>query len=99
PHPPSPPLPYTTLFRSHTPASAAFAKFGVCHRNRIGFFAGGTAQCPHAHRFVPRTFGSELGKHLALEQIVRFRIAEKTGDVDQRSEEHTSELQSPDHLV
>src|SRR5258708_11075486 len=46
---------------------------------------------PGARRVVDRLAGEQLVGELALEEHHRLVVA--------RSEEHTSELQSPDHLV
>src|SRR5207244_11256235 len=77
-------FPYTTLFRS---------KEGAAHRQRVAGElvgpAGVVAEGLDRHRDVD----------LLLEQrlpVVRVEDRRRDGD---RSEEHTSELQSPDHLV
>src|SRR5215216_6864032 len=48
---------------------------------------------PYTTLFRPR---HHLSRHLAR---LRQRAPSRRGDADARSEEHTSELQSPDHLV
>src|SRR5205823_10727446 len=91
PPPPSPLLPYTTLFRSEGlhPAHA------------------GRGRLPHPERSVERAAdlaparGSRAGPYPRL--LSRLRAVEMLGDVaeprEPRSEEHTSELQSLAYLV
>src|SRR5207244_9222721 len=95
PPPPLPPLfPYTTLFRSR-------------HRRRR---AGRGARRPGGPGGVPGGGGVD-DVMLELRQVHAYYgrshvlygvdLAAREGEVDavQRSEEHTSELQSPDHIV
>src|SRR5207244_11852568 len=85
-----PPLfPYTTLFRSrHPPPPAAGGGFRAAD--------GGAVRDRHARPEPRRTFGVQpehRGRGLLQPHghgLSRHR---------KRSEEHTSELQSPDHLV
>src|SRR5258708_17947147 len=80
-------FPYTTLFRSH-PCRRAHALFEAAVRHhaleRLGMFVG-DHQNPRAGLENLRRLHREHPE--ALERMVP------------RSEEHTSELQSPDHLV
>src|SRR5258708_29585288 len=69
-------FPYTTLFRSGTPASAMVGTSGRMGR-RWGVATAST-------RSLPARMAEMLGG--------------RSTNMD-RSEEHTSELQSPDHLV
>src|SRR5207244_6162096 len=82
--PPTPPLfPYTTLFRSHP-----YRELTLLRESMNGF----DDECPVERRAESTTTG---------EAKWDARISGITGiphDV-QRSEEHTSELQSPDQLV
>src|SRR5258708_31991537 len=78
-------FPYTTLFRSS---------------NRL------PSTLPTAAPHIPGEIKSGIGDHDAAQQIAgcrpRRRKARSTRGAlpdRQRSEEHTSELQSPDHLV
>src|SRR5690348_17462216 len=89
--PPSPPLfPYTTLFRSSAPcASAANPSVGVAtpgvqqRRAALAAEITATSPCGMTMRRPPAAATS----------------ATCCGVVTVRSEEHTSELQSPVHLV
>src|SRR5207244_11662995 len=97
PSPPTlPPFPYTTLFRSHPPVvllrGQAEPPGGGTHRGRDPGgdrreAPGGRARGPRAHR------------RRQLHGQVRRRGPRDHGVSGRRSEEHTSELQSPDHLV
>src|SRR5207244_9866474 len=94
----SPPFPYTTLFRS----------FGIRRQtaDEVAHFrfllipfppgAGGPADAPQARprRQVPQRLGHGHG----VVPTPFFSTMATLGRV-MRSEEHTSELQSPDHLV
>src|SRR5438876_3385072 len=88
--PPRPPLfPSTTLFRS------AAARAVPADRERewsavAGLLAGGLTDAPGLASAAPAALASLGALNPALG--ARFRTAE-------RSEEHTSELQSPVHLV
>src|SRR5258708_22099498 len=77
-------FPYTTLFRSPVP-------LGPIGRWRLGFqFVAALAQ-----RLLDLA-APEARLVVAFDQP---RHAARAGDLAGRSEEHTSELQSPDHLV
>src|SRR5207248_8793975 len=78
------PLPYTTLFRS--PLIGPDAQSLLEERNR--------------QIWAPRAAGARFGQENRPEAVrdVEQRI-EGRGQVEQRSEEHTSELQSPYDLV
>src|SRR5207244_13623741 len=96
--PSSPLFPYTTLFRSQ------FAMFG-------GVRFGGTltAEDAFAMGFDHVALAAGAGKPTVLDMpngLVRgvrtasdFLMALQLTGAARRSEEHTSELQSPDHLV
>src|SRR5207244_8405022 len=86
-----PPFPYTTLFRS--PAGCHRLEYARCEMRDAGCVVSAAAthpasRIPHPvalpHRHHP--IGVETRQHL-------------TTPIGPRSEEHTSELQSPDHLV
>src|SRR5207244_10703299 len=82
-------VPYTTLFRS------SCRRVGGSRRGR-----GGVDRRRHSTQEADR--GSEEGR-----RAERDRAAARLGELrrdhqrvqEERSEEHTSELQSPDHLV
>src|SRR5258708_28169306 len=80
-------FPYTTLFRSETALAVRAGDPPVTVRD-----AAGLRECLLASDaiFVPDTVASTAGIHIA-KVLAQLGIA--------RSEEHTSELQSPDHLV
>src|SRR5207244_11827217 len=88
-------LPYTTLFRSHAADLFALRTFGNIYtrimnptqavlESKVAALEGGTAALAVA------------SGHAA--QMLIFHAMMQPGD-EFRSEEHTSELQSPDHLV
>src|SRR5207248_11616374 len=98
PPPPSPSLfPYTTLFRSttvsgHTRASASDA-LGGCRR--ISTSCSKSPEVPHGFR---NTASDESDHHVSGSPSTR-RSNRSTISPWLRSEEHTSELQSPYDLV
>src|SRR5258708_8544522 len=82
-------FPYTTLFRSHMQQRA--------HRRDRE-----PAQLPlplHIGHLGNALYFDYLGVHQAAAVEDMLLIAELQLDAGVRSEEHTSELQSPDHLV
>src|SRR5207244_12985413 len=92
-----PPLPYTTPFRSAR--LAYFALYALQHR---GQESAGIATCEGGHittlrdtGLVSQVFDEEKLRALDGDMAVGHVRYSTTG----RSEEHTSELQSPDHLV
>src|SRR5207244_13523529 len=87
PHPTPPLFPYTTLFRSRCPCrrAPARAQFGN-HR------ADSQASFLVRRRQVP-------WDRIVLDGWRRCGPARVRRGTGSRSEEHTSELQSPDHLV
>src|SRR5258708_10521022 len=80
-------FPYTTLSRSHRPPFLS------------------DAECPHfgQGRLIPSdraAWQPTFGQPSPARSIARTSVAMPPGQtVSDRSEEHTSELQSPDHLV
>src|SRR5947208_9075354 len=81
-------FPYTTLFRSHDLPGMA------C--DDVGKRDGGTIK----HFGERLAIGIAKGSRIAHVAFVFFGLASLNGlPVETRSEEHTSELQSPDHLV
>src|SRR5205807_10362137 len=97
PHPPSPTLfPYTTLFRSAC-LSARCGRLAPLGRRRAPCRAG-------RWRALAGTAGRRRGAVAAAQLLENRRVLER-GDVlgdlfaARRSEEHTSELQSPCNLV
>src|SRR5438552_7368037 len=78
-------FPYPTLFRSQS------------RRKAVTQSHGATADAVrHARRAASDRHGSTLAARFALGSSGGVRCRSPTGP---RSEEHTSELQSPDHLV
>src|SRR5207244_8588239 len=90
-HPPSTLFPYTTLFRSA-------ALYGIKQRGelRAGYYAD-------LLLFDPRTVGRTANRRVFDLPAGASRLTCDAVGVHgvwvNRSEEHTSELQSPDHLV
>src|SRR5207244_11114894 len=84
PHPNPTLFPYTTLFRSPTLDQL------VCHNSAHTFDVERAARGEKFH--APR--GLRWAMQIFATPCDKFRIASNG-----RSEEHTSELQSPDHLV
>src|SRR5207244_11207796 len=98
-HPPTTPLPYTTLFRSEdalsTVAGATRTFFRVTAPKTIVVIPDTPAKRREYEEEIVRTFylsNADLKETMDLLRMVldARRIS--------RSEEHTSELQSPDHL-
>src|SRR5207244_10245205 len=86
PPPPSPLFPYTTLFRSL--ANGAGCRI---RRRRHHVRARTRRAAARSRRIERRPEGTAPD--------ARTRRPRRQADVAVRSEEHTSELQSPDHLV
>src|SRR5207244_13453712 len=85
--PPTPPLfPYTTLFRSHFPIPRATTAVWLVMPPRA-------VSTPSA-AFIPATSSGDVSTRARMTPIPC--PARRSAS---RSEEHTSELQSPDHLV
>src|SRR5690348_17923050 len=83
PPPSSPLFPYTTLFRSHCACPGAT-------RRGAGLVPGG----PEGH-----SRGDSKSKAIGRTSAIPHRPSRAHQSLDNRSEEHTSELQSPVHLV
>src|SRR5207244_8897480 len=98
PHPNPTPLPYTTLFRSTTDnrqltsSEVPYARHNALSREHNG----ATTAIGPAASTVWSTF-RPLADHIV--PVADDDIAAADRDFPVRSEEHTSELQSPDHLV
>src|SRR5207244_8300684 len=94
PAPPTSPLfPYTTLFRSSVPPRSITTGFPPRVAWAVTWSQRPTAT-PTQSNPAPRLDVEPATRTVTLARIPRlFRETEK------RSEEHTSELQSPDHLV
>src|SRR5207244_9207352 len=93
PPPSSPLLPYTTLFRSRAADHGAIVVGGAGRgAARAGAGAAGLSGDAGARRVAGGAV-RHVGER--AREAVRARRAAGAG----RSEEHTSELQSPDHLV
>src|SRR5207244_10551432 len=95
--PPKPKLfPYTTLFRSDRSDEEGCRSPAGDARKRLLAAHGERRRAGEAHAFAPKTIllddpvGVDDDAGLRRRQVQRAR---------RRSEEHTSELQSPDHLV
>src|SRR5207244_10598956 len=90
--PPSPPFPYTTLFRSSALGAHGVTVAHVVEDRRLDDYA-------------PAAWASVLVQRSAGASVVLAAGSERGNEVmahvgaRTRSEEHTSELQSPDHLV
>src|SRR5258708_10418982 len=82
-------FPYTTLFRSW-----AGERERGGHRERPGDIVAAERAAEAFRRFAGAHVALEDGPHGALQQR-----QERRRNAEKRSEEHTSELQSPDHLV
>src|SRR5258708_17966657 len=78
-------FPYTTLFRSSNQRFASAPSWKVC-------------QPRNARRYVSWTRSSARTGSRVSERAKRA-TSPRCGIIVLRSEEHTSELQSPDHLV
>src|SRR5947208_11366161 len=93
-HPPTPTLfPYTTLFRS---------QFQSRHTERRIYIWCARLDYWVEEALVELQFTHDVGTCQAIaEEIMNVAVDECAGRSAkcQRSEEHTSELQSPDHLV
>src|SRR5207244_12591432 len=92
------PLPYTTLFRSQQRARGEAGpppEGAIGHDDDHGesFFASLKKELVHDADFATR----EEGRTAIVEYIEVFYNSKRRHS--SRSEEHTSELQSPDHLV
>src|SRR5207244_12859694 len=89
----SPLFPYTTLFRSQIAHLVVIGRAHVDTREHHGPFRDAAGAIQDAHH-------GERGHGFARAGLAddRERLAPGNRKID-RSEEHTSELQSPDHLV
>src|SRR5207244_11148073 len=88
PPPRSSPFPYTTLFRSVL----------ILAGRAAGLHGAGLYGAGHA-RGQPLRLGGDLPGVGHLAPPDPELVPDRLGPEDHRSEEHTSELQSPDHLV
>src|SRR5207244_6315562 len=95
PAPRSPLFPYTTLFRSSM--LCLWRRLAFSLRNRDSRVSRASlAHRPRKVQPVPPT-GDQQTPFLSLKVWERLRRSAELAGL--RSEEHTSELQSPDHLV
>src|SRR5258708_11850829 len=85
-------FPYTTLFRSTPPAAAAAATNGAAAPAEAESEPGADGEA------VPELAGEDAEGEESSISLAAMELALKP-KVLERSEEHTSELQSPDHLV
>src|SRR5690348_17453792 len=81
-------FPYTTLFRSAVDAVEDVRETTTCHRCHESGGAPQTARCASSRLHVQWLWAD-----------CPRRMRSKTSVLPMRSEEHTSELQSPVHLV
>src|SRR5206468_4769267 len=96
-HPPPPPFPYTTLFRSTRPPRRA--KTRGPRRDRAPRERRAAAERPVCDRAAWRApTAAPLGRERAQHPETRRRRQERAAPA-WRSEEHTSELQSRSDLV
>src|SRR5207244_6278732 len=94
PPPHSPPFPYTTLFRSPPRHRLHHAR-----RHRIAVVPGAARGRDRRSAEPASRGGASAGARVpAAPPAQRVVLGRAVGD-PARSEEHTSELQSPDHLV
>src|SRR5207244_8377465 len=99
PRPPRPtPLPYTTLFRSscRLRPGTADSRIQVAVEHVHEEVAGEIERAEHEHA---RLHDRIVARADRLEDQSAEARPREHGLRDDRSEEHTSELQSPDHLV
>src|SRR5207244_12212656 len=94
----SPPFPYTTLFRSFAALGIPFERRGARTREYIEVMRQLWTEkaSSHAGEFVNFSGVLSYPKPVAAKGIPVWFGGESNAA---RSEEHTSELQSPDHLV
>src|SRR5207244_12307733 len=90
-----PPIPYTTLFRSHGEENRRDLLVSVEEGPGTSIAYGGGFEL--ARRVVPSDTGTQAEERLDAAPRGSFKISWR--NLFGRSEEHTSELQSPDHLV
>src|SRR5258708_32576384 len=89
-------FPYTTLFRSGTPIRPK--NWQMIDRTSFVPIVGRTAALAACSECLPAV-SSARGETRSTLSLARLAV-DRSGDVaGNRSEEHTSELQSPDHLV
>src|SRR5258708_18279608 len=79
-------FPYTTLFRSTTITAARTSVHAIVRKN-VASISGGSASL------------TMIGPGCTVCHHVTLKCTTGTSMNPKRSEEHTSELQSPDHLV
>src|SRR5207302_8274347 len=98
PRPPSPPFPYTTLFRSPREVIATAGRIGTdggSFPQRSHNRGASTGRFKRCTRFPVSGSTIKTGKPAP----VRPSGGSKTPHFSKRSEEHTSELQSRENLV
>src|SRR5207244_11528140 len=98
-HPISSLLPYTTLFRSRNfEREKAVERLAIGHERVAGDVLSSALLFDSCGVVGGEAFVEpEIVPLRACHQIAEPRVRQLVGD--KRSEEHTSELQSPDHLV
>src|SRR5207244_5289785 len=89
-------FPYTTLFRSHLLGRGGDDLELARRQAPVVADRGVANELADLLRVLGRDLGDELDEEPAHE---RTRVLERRQRLLLRSEEHTSELQSPDHLV
>src|SRR5256885_16223821 len=94
--PRSTPFPYTTLFRSH----AAQGISGTADGGRAQQWAGRCDPLDRHGQWACHGRNECISSHtVQVSRWEKFRIEQTDGAMVVRSEEHTSELQSPCNLV
>src|SRR5258708_39941506 len=89
-------FPYTTLFRSH----ALVLQWQELHREVDAVeIAPRDRQVARLLGAAGKDHGIELGDDFPRRHGLRRPVDDALSGANHRSEEHTSELQSPDHLV
>src|SRR5207244_13625022 len=99
PSPPSPPFPYTTLFRSPITTGTGNIIGGNITSTLAGEFSFSLSLTFGVLFLGTVLAGFRTGRYRWLAAILLALTALCHVIVAIRSEEHTSELQSPDHLV
>src|SRR5207244_13219872 len=95
PHHQTPPLsPYTTLFRSEWPVPRPATARRQCVARSLHCPPPPPLEDAHSRRSQPERLPEQDASALPLP--AHLQVVSPAGT---RSEEHTSELQSPDHLV
>src|SRR5207244_13209526 len=98
PPPPPPLFPYTTLFRS-SPSRSPVRGFRVVADTEYPKIVGRRRRSSLAMVVLPPPEGAASTTTRGVTPGSRAALETSRARLSSRSEEHTSELQSPDHLV